>query len=63
MARQGYVCIDGWGGRHDWAVIVIGETQKNYRIKAVVETKLPGRRRWLSVGDTALVPKYAVRFA
>lgn len=60
-ARQGYLMLDGWAGRHDYAVLVIGETPKKYRIRAVIETKL--RRRWLSVGDEALVPKDAVRLA
>lgn len=59
--RQGYLMIDGWAGRHDYSVLVVGETPKKYRIKAVMETKL--RRRWLSVGDEAMVPKSAVRLA
>lgn len=61
MPRQGYLAMDGWAGRHDYAVLVIGETPRKFRIRAVIETKL--RRRWLSVGEEALVPKSSVRFA
>lgn len=62
-AKQAYICMDGWGGRTEQAVLVIGETPKRYRIKAVMRTKLAGRSRWIYVGETALVPKHAVRFA
>ena len=27
-AKQAYLCIDGWAGRHDYAVLVIGEQLK-----------------------------------
>lgn len=62
MSRQGYVAVDGWAGRHDYAVIVVGETPKRYRIQAVMEMRLPNKRL-LKIGDEALVPKRAVRFA
>lgn len=58
---QGYLRMDGWAGRQDYAVLIVGETPKRYRIKAVIETKLP--RRWLKVGEEAFVPKEAVRLA
>ena len=61
-ARTAYICLDGYAGRTEQAVMVIGETPKKYRIKAVMRTKLGGAR-WLYVGETALVPKYAVRFS
>ena len=61
-ARPAYVCVDGWAGRHDYAVMVIGETQKKYRIRAVMEMGLPGGRR-LKQGDEAMIPKRAVRIA
>lgn len=59
--RQAYLCTDGWAGRSEQAVLVVGETPKRYRIKTVMRTKLPGR--WLYAGELALVPKQAVRFA
>lgn len=61
--RQAYICLDGWAGRSEQAVLVIGETPKRYRIKAVMKTFLAGRSRAMVAGDTALVPKHAVRFA
>lgn len=60
--RQAYIQLDGWGGRTETAVLVIGETPKRYRIKAVMRTKLAGRDRYLNAGDTTLVPKRAVTF-
>lgn len=60
-SRTAYLCIDGYAGRQEQACIVIGETPKKYRIRAVMRTKLGGAR-WLYVGETALVPKTAVRF-
>ena len=60
--RSAYLCTDGWAGRNEQACIVIGETPKKYRIRAVMRTRMPGRCRWLYTGETALVPKSAVRF-
>lgn len=59
--RTGYLMLDGWAGRREHKVEVIGETPKRYRIRAVERTKLAGRCRWLYAGETALVPKYAIR--
>jgi hypothetical protein len=59
--RIGYLGLDGWAGRRERKVEVVGETPKRYRIRAIEKTKLAGRNRWLDVGKTALVPKYAVR--
>lgn len=61
--RDAYICTDGWEGRTEQFVLVVGETPKRYRIMATQGTKLAGRSRWLKPGQTALVPKYAVRFA
>lgn len=58
---RGILLLDGWEGRTETPVEVIGETPKKYRIRAIQRTKLGGRYRWIDVGDTALVPKYAVR--
>lgn len=61
-SREGYIQIDGWGGRTESRVLVIGETPKRYRIQAIARTKLAGRDRYLNAGETALVPKRAVSF-
>ena len=58
--KQAYLCTDGWAGRSEQAVLIVGETPKRYRIKAVMRTKLPNYR-WLYVGELAMVPKTAIR--
>lgn len=60
--RKGFIQLDGWAGRSESAVDVIGETPKRYRIRAINRTKLAGRSRWLDVGQVTLVPKRAVTF-
>lgn len=60
--RHAYIQLDGWSGRSETRVLVIGETPKRYRIKAIMRTKLAGRDRWLDEGQTTLVPKRAVSF-
>ncbi len=61
-ARQAYLHLDGWAGLRQWAVLVVGETPKRYRIRAVMDnTPLPRRR--IMAGQEALVPKYAVSFS
>lgn len=59
--RYGWLQLDGWAGRTQHKVEVVGETDKRYRIKAITLTKLAGRMRWLRPGDTVLIPKHAVR--
>ena len=54
--------LTGWGGVTWTRVRVIGETPKRYRIQALQRTKLGGRCRWINEGETALVPKRALRF-
>jgi hypothetical protein len=61
-AKQGYIVTQSYAGRSEQAVLVIGETPKRYRIKAVMRTRMPGRYRWLEAGETALVPKRALSF-
>jgi hypothetical protein len=61
-SRTAYLCTDGWAGIGAQEVVVIGETPKKYRIQAVKRTKIAGYNRWLEIGQTSLVPKYAVRF-
>jgi hypothetical protein len=55
---------DGWDGRTYQRVRVIGETRTRYRVAMLGEpVKLAGRNRWLRrPEESALVPKYAVRF-
>lgn len=60
--RTGYIQLDGWGGRSESKVVVIGETPKRYRIRAIARTKLAGRDRYLNAGETTLVPKRALSF-
>ena len=57
----GYLQLDGWAGRTQQEVEVIGETPKKVRIRAIRRTRLAGRCCYLNVGETTLVPKHAVR--
>ncbi len=60
--RRAFVCVDGWAGRGQIPVLVVGETPTKYLVKALQNgTKLP--RRILQTGEQTTVPKYAVRFA
>lgn len=65
--RPAILHTDGWGGRQQQACVVIGETPKRYRVRAVLgsELRLPfrgsGIRKILPSGS-ALVPKSAVTF-
>lgn len=52
--------LDGWAGRIDVPVEVVGETRTKYRITLLVSAMLPGRRL-VERGETVLVPKHAVR--
>ena len=58
---NGLLCLNGWAGRTETPVEIVGETPKRYRIRASQRTKLAGRNRWLESGETVLVPKSAVR--
>lgn len=59
--RPAVLCMDGWAGRSEQPVVVVGETPKRYRIRATERTRLPGNR-WIEAGETTLVPRYAVKF-
>jgi hypothetical protein len=61
-SREGFIQLDSYAGRTESRVLVIGETPKRYRIQAITRTKLAGRGRYLSSGETTLVPKRAVSF-
>ena len=60
--RRAKIVLDGWAGRTEQEVWVVGETAKRYRIEAIAKTGLAGRQRSLMPGEQALVPKHAVRF-
>lgn len=57
------LCMNGWAGYYEQPIEVIGQTPKRYRIRATERIRLGGRCRWLYRGETALVPKSAVKFA
>lgn len=54
--------LDGWAGRTEQAVTVVGETPKRYRVQPVGQERvcLAGRGRSIGPGETALVPKKSV---
>lgn len=58
--RDGWLQLDGWAGRTQQRVRVIGETPKRIRIRAIADTRLAGARRIIKAGEIALVPKRAI---
>ena len=54
------LCMDGWAGRVEVPITIIGETAKRYRVILGRDCTLPSSRRGLK-GDVLLVPKSAVR--
>lgn len=61
--RRGWLQLQGWHGRTQQEVVIVGHTAKRLRIRALKPTRLAGRRRTMLPGDTCLVPNYAVRDA
>jgi hypothetical protein len=57
----GLLILQGWAGRRETRVEIVGETPTRYRIRAITRTRRAGRSRWLEPGAVALVPKSAVR--
>lgn len=57
-----YLRLDSWAGRTRTLVQVIGQTPTMFRIRAVTQTALAGRCRWLGVGEETLVPREAIVF-
>lgn len=53
--------LDGYAGRREHPCEIVGETPQRYRIQVRQRTPLAGPNRWLQPGETALVPKHAVR--
>lgn len=64
MTGPAVLVLDGYGGRSEQRVEVLGETATRYRITPAGDTqvRLAGRLRWLDPGASTLVPKYAIRF-
>lgn len=62
--KAAWLHLDGWEGRTKQAVLVVGDTPTQYRIKPIGDepVKLAGRSRWLLPGNTVLVPKIAITF-
>jgi len=60
--RLAWLRLDGWAGRWDEPVVVIGETPTRYRIRADVRVRLAGPHRYLCPGATTLVPRRAIAF-
>lgn len=56
-----HLVLQGWHGVSSQLVVTVGETPRRFRILALTRTRLAGRDRWLLPGETALVPKTAVR--
>lgn len=56
--RTGLLMLDGYAGRTYQEVEIVGETPKRTRIRAITPTRLAGRRREMTPGEIALVPKY-----
>lgn len=56
--------LDGWAGRREFEVSVVGETSRRLRIRndQLFPVPLAGRNPWLPPGATALVPHHAIRF-
>lgn len=57
----GELGLQGWHGLTWTPVLVVGETPRRWRIRALERTRLAGRRRYLPAGAEALVPRGAVR--
>ncbi len=55
-----YLRLDGWAGRENVPVEVVGETRTKYRVRLLRDANLPSRRQ-CKAGDVVAVPKYAVK--
>ena len=59
--RSAILVLEGYAGRREHPCEIVGETAQRYRIQVRQRTPLAGANRWLQPGETALVPKHAVR--
>lgn len=55
------IVLDTWAGRRYYAVEVVGETPKKFRVRILTANgiTLPGRR-FVEFDDVVLVPKHAI---
>lgn len=60
--KDGWLQFDDWAGRYQVKVLVVGETPKRYRIRALRDMRLAGRNRSLRKDAEALVPQTALTF-
>lgn len=57
---RAFLRLSSWAGDTYQEVEVIGETPKRFRIRALADTRLGGRSRWLATDWTTVVPKGAI---
>lgn len=64
--RLAILHTDGWGGHQRQPCVVVGETPKRYRVRALVggELRVPSGRGVIKIlyPGTRLAPKHAVTF-
>ena len=53
--------INGWAGYFEQPAEIVGERPTKWRVRSAKIIRLGGRNRWLEPGETALVPKSAVK--
>lgn len=56
-----FLCTNSWAGYNETEIELLAWVGKMARIKAIKRTVLGGRRRWIDVGETALVPRHAIK--
>jgi hypothetical protein len=59
--KEAFLRLAGWHGTNEQRVLIVGETPKRWRIRAIVATRLAGHDRWLAEGEEILVPRSALR--
>lgn len=62
ITRPAVVCVNSFAGRREYPCMVIAETPKRYRITSAIPLALPPGLKLMMPGQSALVPKTAVRF-
>lgn len=62
VSKRAFLVMESYAGRSRTLVDVIWTGPKRARIRAVTRMRLAGRDRWLDEGETALVPKAALRY-
>ena len=61
MTRTAFLCIEGYAGRIEQPVEIVGETRTKYRVRSDRRLRLGGGYRWAEPNTVVLVPKRAVR--